>query len=173
MNTSPESPTPASAASSEATTSAFDAADDRFMQRALELAQHARDEHEEVPVGAVLVLDGQIVGEGWNRNISTHDPTAHAEIAALRAAGERLGNHRLPGSTLYVTLEPCLMCAGAIVHARVARVVLGASDPKTGAAGSVFDALASPLHNHLVQVARGLRADQAGDLLRSFFKARR
>lgn len=158
-------PTPASAA--------FSADDTRFMQRALELARHARDEHEEVPVGAVLVLDGAIAGEGWNRNIGTHDPTAHAEIAALRDAGRRVGNHRLPGSTLYVTLEPCLMCAGAIVHARVARVVFAANDPKTGAAGSVFDALASPLHNHLVQVASGLCADESADLLRQFFKARR
>jgi len=151
----------------------FDEQDRRFMQRALELARHARDEHEEVPVGAVLVLDGAIVGEGWNRNITTHDPTAHAEIAALRDAGHRVGNHRLPGSTLYVTLEPCVMCAGAIVHARVSRVVYGAADPKTGAAGSVFDTLASPLHNHLVRVAGGLCADEAGSMLRHFFRARR
>lgn len=151
----------------------FSADDVRFMQRALELACHARDAHAEVPVGAVLVLDGQIVGEGWNHNITTHDPSAHAEIGALRDAGRRIGNHRLPGSTLYVTLEPCVMCAGAIVHARVARVVFAADDPKTGAAGSVFDTLASPLHNHSVQVARGLCADQAGELLRQFFRARR
>ena len=155
------------------TLATFSADDARFMQRALELARHARDEHEEVPVGAVLVLDGAIIGEGWNRNIGTHDPTAHAEIAALRDAGQRAGNHRLPGSTLYVTLEPCLMCAGAIVHARVARVMFGADDPKTGAAGSVFDALASPLHNHLVQVAKGLCADESAGLLKQFFKARR
>lgn len=162
---------PAGATASAA--AAFSADDMRFMQRALELARHARDEHEEVPVGAVLVLDGAIVGEGYNRNIGTHDPTAHAEIAALRDAGRRIGNHRLPGATLYVTLEPCLMCAGAIVHARVARVVYAADDPKTGAAGSVFDALASPLHNHLVQVAKGLCADESAGLLRQFFKARR
>ena len=155
------------------TAAAFSAEDLGFMQRALELARHARDEHEEVPVGAVLVLDGAIAGEGWNRNIGTHDPTAHAEIAALRDAGRRIGNHRLPGATLYVTLEPCLMCAGAIVHARVTRVVYGADDPKTGAAGSVFDALASPLHNHLVQVSKGLCADESASLLRQFFKARR
>ena len=162
---------PAGATASAA--AAFSADDMRFMQRALELARHARDEHEEVPVGAVLVLDGAIVGEGYNRNIGTHDPTAHAEIAALRDAGRRIGNHRLPGATLYVTLEPCLMCAGAIVHARVARVVYAADDPKTGAAGSVFDAQASPLHNHLVQVAKGLCADESAGLLRQFFKARR
>ena len=151
----------------------FSADDERYMRRALELACHARDEHEEVPVGAVLVLDGVIVGEGWNRTITTHDPSAHAEIAALRDAGRRVGNYRLPGSTMYITLEPCVMCAGAIVHARVARVVLAADDPKTGAAGSVFDTLTSPLHNHCVQVARGLCAEEAGDLLRQFFRARR
>ena len=151
----------------------FSLDDERYMQRALELARHARDEHEEVPVGAVLVSAGQIIGEGWNRSITTHDATAHAEIAAIRDAGRRLGNYRLPGSTIYVTLEPCVMCAGAIVHARVARVVFGADDLKTGAAGSVFDTLASPLHNHLVEVARGLCAVEAGDLLKQFFRARR
>ena len=166
MTDEPASATPSTAA-------AFNVDDVHFMQRALELARHARDEHEEVPVGAVLVLAGEIVGEGWNRNIGTHDPTAHAEIAALRDACRRIGNYRLPGSTLYVTLEPCLMCAGAIVHARVAKVVYGAADPKTGAAGSVFDTLASPLHNHLVQVANGLCADESADLLKQFFKARR
>lgn len=173
MNSDPETSMAPGKTLPESAPANFSAEDERFMQRALELARHARDEHEEVPVGAVLVLNGEIAGEGWNRNITTHDPTAHAEISALRDAGRRVGNHRLPGSTLYVTLEPCLMCAGAIVHARVARVVFAATDPKTGAAGSVFDALASPLHNHIVQVARGLCADQAGDLLRSFFKARR
>src|ERR1041385_6519880 len=116
----------------------FSADDERFMRRALELAQHAADEHEEVPVGAVLVRDGEIVGAGWNRTIGLHDPSAHAEMLALRDAGERSSNYRLPGTTLYVTLEPCVMCAGAIVHARVARVVYAAADPKTGAAGSMF-----------------------------------
>ncbi|MDE2055436.1 MAG: tRNA adenosine(34) deaminase TadA, partial [Xanthomonadaceae bacterium] len=105
--------------------------DEHWMQRALELAAHARDADSEVPVGAVLVLGGEIVGEGWNRNITLNDPSAHAEIGALRDAGQRLGNHRFPGSTLYVTLEPCAMCAMALVHARVARVVYGATDPKT------------------------------------------
>lgn len=151
----------------------FSADDERFMRRALELAQHAADEHEEVPVGAVLVADGEIVGEGWNQSISHNDPTAHAEICALRQAGERRGNYRFPGSTLYVTLEPCVMCAGAIVHARVARVVYGADDPKTGAAGSVFDTLVSERHNHRVMVDRGLSAVAAGDLLRGFFRQRR
>jgi tRNA(adenine34) deaminase len=152
---------------------AFDADDRRFMQRALTLALHARDAHEEVPVGAVLVRDGQIIGEGWNRSISDHDASAHAEMVTLRDAGRRAQNYRLPGSTLYVTLEPCAMCAGAIVHARVARVVFAAFDPKTGAAGSVFDTLTSPLHNHRVDTASGLFADEAGDMLRSFFRQRR
>ena len=143
------------------------------MRRALELAAHARDAEGEVPVGAVLVLDGEIVGEGWNRNITLADASAHAEIGALRDAGQRLRNHRIPDSTLYVTLEPCAMCAMALVHARVARVVYAATDPKTGAAGSVFDTLVSPLHNHRVEVARGLLADESASLLRAFFKSRR
>ena len=143
------------------------------MRRALELAAHARDAHEEVPVGAVLVREGEIIGEGWNRSISDHDASAHAEIVALRAAGARAQNYRLPGATLYVSLEPCVMCAGALVHARIARVVIAADDPKTGAAGSVFDTLISPLHNHGVEVARGLLAPEAGDLLRDFFRSRR
>jgi tRNA(Arg) A34 adenosine deaminase TadA len=144
-----------------------------FMQRALELAVHARDADGEVPVGAVLVLDGAIVGEGWNRNITLNDPSAHAEIGALRDAGQRLGNHRFPGSTLYVTLEPCAMCAMALVHARVARVVYAANDPKTGAAGSVFDTLTSDRHNHRIEVQGGLLSDESATLLRDFFRARR
>lgn len=143
------------------------------MQRALELAMHARDADGEVPVGAVLTLDGGIVGEGWNRNIILNDPSAHAEIGVLRDAGQRLGNHRFPGSTLYVTLEPCAMCAMALVHARVARVVYGATDPKTGAAGSVFDTLTSDRHNHRVEVQGGLLADESAVMLRDFFRARR
>ena len=153
--------------------SGFTADDERFMRRALELAQHAAEEHEEVPVGAVLVANGEIVGEGWNQSISHHDPSAHAEICALREAGRRLANYRFPGATLYVTLEPCVMCAGAIVHARVSRVVYAAQDPKTGAAGSVFDTLISDRHNHRVDVAEGLCAAESGELLRSFFKQRR
>jgi tRNA(adenine34) deaminase len=148
-------------------------ADERWMRRALELARCADADHGEVPVGAVLVLGDSAVGEGWNRNIGHHDPSAHAEIEALRAAGKCLGNHRFPGATLYVTLEPCVMCAGAIVHARVARVVFGADDPKTGAAGSVFDTLVSDRHNHRVGVVRGVLAVEAGELLRGFFRARR
>ena len=127
----------------------------------------------EVPVGAVLVLGGEAVGEGWNHNINANDPSAHAEVQALRDAGRRLGNYRFPGATLYVTLEPCVMCAGAIVHARIARVVYGATDPKTGAAGSMFDTLVSDRHNHRVAVDGGLLAAEAGDLLRAFFRSRR
>lgn len=150
----------------------WSADDERWMLRALELAAQAEAEGE-VPVGAVLVRDGECIGDGHNRPIGALDASAHAEIQALRAAGAHAGNYRLPGSTLYVTLEPCVMCAGAIVHARVGRVVFGAADPKTGAAGSVFDTLVSPLHNHRVQVQGGLFADIAGDQLRRFFRARR
>ncbi len=152
---------------------AFSPDDYAYMRRALELASHARDADGEVPVGAVLVLDGAIVGEGWNRNITLNDPSAHAEIGALREAGQRLGNHRFPSTTLYVTLEPCAMCAMAMVHARVARVVYGADDPKTGAAGSVFDTLVSERHNHRVSVQGGLLADESAEMLRGFFRARR
>lgn len=143
------------------------------MRRALDLARHTQDQHAEVPVGAVLVLDGEIIGEGWNRNITTHDPSAHAEITALRDAGQRLQNYRFPGATLFVTLEPCVMCAGAIVHARLGRVVYAAADPKTGAAGSVFDTLVSELHNHRVDVVGGVCAADASSLLQEFFRSRR
>lgn len=143
------------------------------MRRALQLAVHARDAEGEVPVGAVLVLNDQIVGEGWNRNITLSDPSAHAEIGALRDAGQRFGNHRFPGAALYVTLEPCAMCAMALVHARVARVVYGADDPKTGAAGSVFDTLVSERHNHRVAVQGGLLARESAEMLQEFFRARR
>ena len=153
--------------------SAFSQEDAAFMHRALELAVHARDVDGEVPVGAVLVWQGKIVGEGWNRNITLSDPSAHAEIGALRDAGQRLGNHRFPGSTLYVTLEPCAMCAMALVHARIARVVYAADDPKTGAAGSVFDTLTSDRHNHRVEVQGGLLADTSAKLLRDFFRSKR
>ncbi|WP_250622815.1 tRNA adenosine(34) deaminase TadA [Pinirhizobacter soli] len=147
--------------------------DQSWMRHALSLAEHARDAEGEVPVGAVLVLNDEAVGEGWNRNIGTHDPTAHAEIEALRSAGRKLANYRIPGSTLYVTLEPCAMCAMAIVHARIARVVYGATDPKTGAAGSVFDTLISERHNHRVAVDGGVMADEASSMLREFFRSRR
>jgi tRNA(adenine34) deaminase len=156
-----------------ASTSAFSDDDAAYMRRALQLAAHARDAENEVPVGAVLVQDGQIVGLGWNRNITLHDPTAHAEIMALRAAGEKLANYRIVGATLYVTLEPCAMCAMALVHARIGRVVYGATDPKTGAAGSVFDTLVSERHNHRIEVQGGLLADESSTLLREFFRARR
>jgi tRNA(adenine34) deaminase len=152
---------------------AFSDDDDRFMQRALELARHARDEHSEVPVGAVLVANGEIIGEGWNRSISGNDPSAHAEVTALRDAGQRLGNYRFPGTSLYVTLEPCAMCSGALVHARVARVVYATDDAKTGAAGSVFDTLVSAKHNHRIVVEHGLRAEESAQLLRTFFRQRR
>jgi tRNA(adenine34) deaminase len=153
--------------------SAFNADDEACMRRALELAARARDEHAEVPVGAVLVRAGAIIGEGWNRSIAANDASAHAEIVALRDAGARAGNYRLPGSTLYVTLEPCVMCAGAIVHARIARVIYAAADAKTGAAGSVFDTMVSPLHNHRVAVSGGLLGEEAAAMLRAFFRARR
>jgi tRNA(Arg) A34 adenosine deaminase TadA len=144
------------------------------MRHALALAERAQREDDEIPVGAVLVdASGRVAGEGWNRNIAECDPSAHAEIVALRAAGRALGNHRLPGCRLYVTLEPCAMCAMALVHARVARVVFGAFDPKTGAAGSVFDLLADPRHNHRVEVLGGVLAEQAGPMLSAYFRRKR
>ena len=148
--------------------------DDQWMKQALALADRAEHEHDEVPVGAVLVgPDGALLAEGFNRNISDHDPTAHAEIVALREGGRRLGNHRLLGCTLYITLEPCAMCAMAMVHARIARVVFGASDPKTGAAGSVFDLLADPRHNHRVQVQGGVLGTEASKRLTAYFRRKR
>ena len=139
--------------------------DEQFMRRALELA--ARTEHE-VPVGALVVLEGRIVGEGWNRPLSTSDPTSHAEIEAIRAAGKATGNYRLTGATLYVTLEPCTMCVGAIFLSRVARVVYGADDPKGGAAD-----LFMSRHNFHAKVQGGVLAEECGALLRGFFAARR
>ncbi|MEO5596072.1 MAG: tRNA adenosine(34) deaminase TadA [Lysobacteraceae bacterium] len=144
------------------------------MQRALALADRAEHEDGEIPVGAVVVnADGDLIGEGWNRNIREHDPTAHAEIVAMRQAGQLVGNHRLIGCTLYVTLEPCAMCAMAMVHARIARVVFAAHDPKTGAAGSVFDLLADSRHNHRVEVQGGVLAEEAGAKLRNYFRRKR
>lgn len=146
---------------------------DRYwMERALALAAHG-EARDEVPVGAVVVLDDAVAGEGWNQPIGRHDPTAHAEVVALRAAGERLGNYRLPGATLYVTLEPCLMCVGAIVHARIARLVYGATDPKGGAVCSLCRGFELPGLNHRVEVAGGLMAGECGEMLRRFFRARR
>ena len=146
--------------------------DQFWMQRAIELAQLAESQGE-VPVGAVLVKDDQIIGEGYNSPISTNDPTAHAEIRALRDAAARIGNYRLLNTTLYVTLEPCLMCVGAIVHARVSEVVYGASEPKTGAVGSVFDVLTSPVHNHQVATRGGIMASECAGLMKDFFTKRR
>ena len=146
----------------------------RWMQHALALAERAEREDDEIPVGAVVVgPDGALVAEGWNRNIAEHDASAHAEIVALRRAGAALGNHRLAGCTLYVTLEPCAMCAMAMVHARIDRVVYGAADPKTGAAGSVFDLLADPRHNHRVHVVGGVLGEEAGRRLTDYFRRKR
>lgn len=146
--------------------------DEAYMRRAIALAQRAAEEGE-VPVGAVVVAGEAIVGEGWNRPIGAADPSAHAEIQAMRAASGALGNYRLLDSTLYVTLEPCPMCVGAIFHARVRRVVFGAKDPKTGAAGSVVDLFAEEKLNHHASVEGGLLAEECGDLLKRFFAARR
>lgn len=146
--------------------------DTLFMQVALELAHEAASAGE-VPVGAVVVKDGQIVGRGYNQPIGRQDPTAHAEVMALRDAAEHLGNYRLPGCTLYVTLEPCLMCCGAILHARMARVVFGASDPKTGAAGSVMNVFAEARLNHHTEASGGVLAQECGAPLSDFFVARR
>ena len=142
------------------------------MRRALDLARHA-EQAGEVPVGALVVLNDEIIGEGWNQPIVSHDPTAHAEIVALRAAATRMKNYRLTDTTLYVTLEPCAMCAGAIVQARVARVVFGADDAKAGAAGSVFNLLASEQLNHRAEVVGGVLAQECAELLRAFFQQRR
>ncbi|KAF1691067.1 tRNA adenosine(34) deaminase TadA [Pseudoxanthomonas koreensis] len=150
------------------------ALDERWMRHAFTLADRAEREFDEIPVGAVLVdADGGLLGEGWNRNIAEHDPSAHAEIMAMRQAGRALGNHRLVGATLYVTLEPCAMCAMALVHARVARLVYGASDPKTGACGSVFDLAADPRHNHRVDVQGGVLGEEASRRLTNYFRAKR
>lgn len=142
------------------------------MREALEQARQA-GACGEVPVGAVVVLDGQIVGRGFNQPIGRHDPTAHAEVMALRDAAQRLGNYRLPGCELYVTLEPCAMCSGAIMHARIRRVVFGARDPKTGVAGSVIDLFEEARLNHHATIEGGLMADECGGMLSAFFAARR
>ncbi|MBK6553290.1 MAG: tRNA adenosine(34) deaminase TadA [Rhodocyclaceae bacterium] len=148
------------------------AEDEAFMRAALALAREAAT-LDEVPVGAVVVVDGEIVGRGFNQPIGRHDPTAHAEIMALRAAAARLGNYRLPGATLYVTLEPCAMCAGAMMHARIGRVVFGARDPKTGAAGSVVDLFGEARLNHHADIEGDVLAEECGALLSGFFAARR
>jgi tRNA(adenine34) deaminase len=143
-----------------------------YMRHALVLATRAENEGE-VPVGALVVLNGEIIGEGWNRPIGSHDPTAHAEIVALRTAAAKLGNYRLTGATLYVTLEPCPMCAGAMVLARVARVVYGAADPLAGSAGTVFDLLNTAVLNHRAAVHGGVLAGECSQRLRTFFQSRR
>ncbi len=150
----------------------MNATDAQFMREALALARQA-EAAGEVPVGAVLVKDGAVIGSGWNHPIGAHDPTAHAEVAALRAAAQALGNYRLTDTTLYVTLEPCAMCAGALVHARVKRLVYGASDPKAGAAGSVLDIVRAPALNHRLEVEGGVLAEECGALLKGFFTRRR
>ncbi|MFA5940833.1 MAG: tRNA adenosine(34) deaminase TadA [Sinimarinibacterium sp.] len=146
--------------------------DEVYMRHALMLAHRAQAQGE-VPVGAVVVHGQRIVGEGWNQPIGAHDPSAHAEMVALRQAAQRLGNYRLLDTTLYVTLEPCVMCAGAIVHARVAHLVFGAWDPKAGAVRSVYDVIARPRLNHIVEWQGGVLEQECGDALRAFFRARR
>ena len=146
--------------------------DEYWMQCALEQAQKAVSV-DEVPVGAVIVKDNQLVAEGWNHPIQLHDPSAHAEMIAMRRAGQALNNYRLLDTTLYVTLEPCVMCVGAMIHARVKRVVFGAYDPKTGAAGSKFDLLQSEKHNHKIEVTGGVLEEQCREMLQAFFRLKR
>jgi tRNA(adenine34) deaminase len=146
--------------------------DEIYMRLAIELAQQAAAAGE-VPVGAIVVKDGVVIGSGGNSPIDTHDPTAHAEITALRDAAKNIGNYRLVGCSLYVTLEPCAMCTGAIQHARIARLVFGASDPKTGACGSVVNLLAEPKLNHHTEMFSGVLAQECGAMLSKFFKQRR
>jgi tRNA(adenine34) deaminase len=150
----------------------MDPLDDQFMRRALELAREAAAAGE-VPVGAVIVREGRIIAEGSNRPFGARDPTAHAEMVALRAAAAASDSYRLTGTTLYVTLEPCAMCAGAMVHARVQRLVFAATDPRAGAAGSVFNIVQHPALNHRIDCTGGVLADECGALLRNFFLARR
>jgi tRNA(adenine34) deaminase len=146
--------------------------DELWMEEALRSAQRAL-EAGEVPVGAVVVCGERIVGRGWNRNLTDHDPTAHAEIVALREAGATLGNHRLAGCDLFATIEPCPMCAGALVHARIKRLVYGADDPKAGAVHSVMQVLNHPQLNHKIEVRSGILAGRSAELLQTFFKSRR
>jgi tRNA(adenine34) deaminase len=146
--------------------------DRQYMQQAIEQAMLAASAGE-VPVGAVLVRDDQVIAKGFNQPISNSDPSAHAELLVLRGAAQAEANYRLPGTTLYVTLEPCTMCAGAILHARVDRVVFGTSDPKTGAAGSVLNVFSEKQINHQTQVEGGIMSEECGQILRQFFKERR
>ncbi len=145
---------------------------EKWMNHALTLARRSKDEGE-VPVGAVIIKDNELIAEGWNRPIANHDATAHAEIMAIRAAGESLGNYRLPNTQLYVTLEPCTMCAGAIIHARIEKVFFGTHDPKTGTAGSVIDLFSQNYHNHQTIVQDGIMKTECATLLTDFFRERR
>lgn len=150
----------------------FTETDNILMERAIHLAREAQSVGE-VPVGALIFFEGEIIGEGWNRPILDHDPTAHAEITALRAAGRTLQNYRLVGATLYVTLEPCVMCMGALSHARIQRIVYGAPDPKRGAAGSALQLADADFLNHRIEVSGGLLEETCSALLLDFFRARR
>ena len=150
----------------------MNAIDLQFMARALDLARHAQA-NGEVPVGALLVKDNQIISEGWNQPISTHDPSAHAELIAMREAARQVKNYRLLDTTLYVTLEPCAMCAGAMVHARVKRLVYAAADPRAGAAGSIFNIVQHEALNHRMEVVGGVMETECATLLREFFRKRR
>ena len=143
-----------------------------FMQHALQRAEKAYQKGE-VPVGCVLVKAGKIIAEGWNQPITQHDPSAHAEVITIRAAGQQLGNYRLPDTTLYVTLEPCTMCAGLMIHARIKRLVFGASEPKTGACGSVFNVLADERYNHQLEVEGGIMQEECVAIIKRFFAERR
>lgn len=146
--------------------------DEHWMQQALLLAEKA-EQQDEVPVGAIVVKNNQLVAEGWNQPIQSHDPSAHAEMQAMRAAGKALNNYRLVDTTLYVTLEPCSMCVGAMVHARVRRVVFGAYDPKTGACGSATNLVDAAYHNHKIEVSGGVLEDECRELLQAFFRRKR
>jgi len=145
---------------------------EHWMQYAIQLAQKAADQ-DEVPVGAVIVKDNQLIAEGWNQPIQSHDPSAHAEIMAIRNAGQALNNYRLIDTTMYVTLEPCSMCVGAMIHARVKHLVFGASDLKTGATGSAINLIHNPVHNHKIEVTGGVMEDECRDVLQLFFKLKR
>jgi len=146
--------------------------DEKWMTHAIKLAEHA-ESIDEVPVGAVIVKDNKIISAGWNQPITSNDPTAHAEVIALRAAAQAIENYRLVDTTLYVTLEPCAMCAGALIHARVKRVVFGATDPRTGAAGSMFNILNTTKLNHTIEVEHGVLEKECAQLLKEFFKKKR
>ena len=158
--------------SADKSTAEESSSDELWMEEALRCAQRAL-EADEVPVGAVVVCDGRVVGRGWNRNLTDFDPSAHAEIVALREAGQNLGNHRLGGCELFATIEPCAMCAGAAIHARVRRLVYGADDPKAGAVHSVLQVVNHPSLNHQMEIRGGVLAGRAAEILQEFFRSRR